>query len=568
VALYQAGEVDYLVATDAIGMGLNLDIDHVAFAELAKFDGSEHRPLTSAELAQIAGRAGRHLNDGSFGTLAPVDELPPRVARDMENHRFPPVRQLHWRNRELDFDSVDGLLASLRRRPGPRCLRLMRRADDAVALERLACDPEVKPRLDAPGCVPLLWEVCQIPDYRQLMLEDHVDLLKQVFLQLRDGKRRLDQDWMERRIQRVSRADGDIEDLLLRMAFIRTWTYITHRSTWVTDAGHWQERTREAEDRLSDALHQRLVERFVESSSRASVGPTRGAGGDAGPLRDGSAFAVLAKLARPDTSRASAEAWLEEILEAPHERFSVDATGRIRYGDTVLARLKRGRDLPRPEVVLVDGVAAGRAAGQRLARRLGAWARDLVSEVVAPLRDQACEGLSPAGRGLVYQLECGLGTTSVRSARAQLRTLTEEDRALLQGLGVCLGRRHVYLAGGLKPALVARRLALCAAWWGYEVAAIQPAPSAVSLVADPRFEAALYQAIGFPLAGPLGVRADVLERVDARLLSEAPGPWLGRLLGAPRPAVAGVIQSLGYRPLADRRRSTGRRRPRHERASD
>ena len=265
VALYQSGEVDYLVATDAIGMGLNLDVDHVAFADLVKFDGRASRNLDLVELGQIAGRAGRHVNDGTFGVLAPAENLAPRVVRAVENHRFPAARSVMWRNRDLDFASLDALAASLHRPPPRREMRLAARGADRGALRSLALDPAVRGRAGTAPGVRLLWDVCQIPDYRQLAPEDHAALLGGVFRQLTGAEGRLSADWMADRIGRLDRTDGDVDDLLMRLAFIRTWTYVAHRPAWVADPAHWQGRTRSIEDRLSDALHERLVDRFVDA---------------------------------------------------------------------------------------------------------------------------------------------------------------------------------------------------------------------------------------------------------------------------------------------------------------
>ena len=235
VALYQSGEVDYLVATDAIGMGLNLDVDHVAFAELTKFDGRGSRHLDKVEVGQIAGRAGRHLNDGTFGTLAPAEPFSPSMASSIEQHRFPAARRVMWRNRDLDFTTVDALLGSLAQRPARPELRLTARAADSDALRSLAYDQTIRAHASSAEGVRLLWDVCRIPDYRQLVLEDHVALLGDVFRQLVGPRGRLSADWMERRIGPLDNITGAIDDLLARLAFIRTWTYIAHRPAWVVD---------------------------------------------------------------------------------------------------------------------------------------------------------------------------------------------------------------------------------------------------------------------------------------------------------------------------------------------
>jgi hypothetical protein len=272
VAMYQAGEVDHLVATDAIGMGLNLDIDHVAFAGLRKFDGRESRFLSTEELAQIAGRAGRHVNDGTFGTLKDAGELAFPVIEAIEGHRFRPVERLVWRNDDLDFGSVEALLDSLRAPPGHPALSRVEHADDFEALSELARDPAVRARLGDPAAVALLWEVCQIPDFRKLLLHQHARLLREIFLQLTGRPEgRLDPAWLDRQIRRVDSLSGGIDALTARLSAVRTWTYVSHRAGWLDDPTHWQGRTRALEDALGDALHERLVERFVERAGGAGA---------------------------------------------------------------------------------------------------------------------------------------------------------------------------------------------------------------------------------------------------------------------------------------------------------
>ena len=425
VALYQAGEVDYLVATDAIGMGLNMDVDCVVFAELCKFDGRQTRELQDAELAQIAGRAGRHHNDGRFATLAPLPPLPAAVSHAIEDHRFPVQRRIFWRSRDLDTSSVDALLASLRQRPFAACLELQDGAEDSRALVRLAQDSEVMARARDADSVALLWEVCQIPDYRQLQLDDHFQLLRAVFLQLQGPRQRLADDWIRRHVDHLDDAQGDIDTLLARMAFIRTWTYITHHTRWVDDARAWQERARAIEDRLSDALHERLVARFVDPTSRRTRARGRATdrwASNCAPSCPHWPTRTLKTRTRPRRSHAGSTGWWRRR----HQRFRLDNAGRILDGDRVLARLAAGVDRLRPEVtLLVDDLGAGQRL--RLHRRLVAWTRDWVAQLLAPLRDERLASLGPAARGLVYQLEQGLGTVLVASAREQVREL---DRAI------------------------------------------------------------------------------------------------------------------------------------------
>jgi ATP-dependent RNA helicase SUPV3L1/SUV3 len=505
VALYQAGEVDYLVATDAIGMGLNLDVDCVAFAETRKFDGRETRPLDDAELAQIAGRAGRHHREGRFCTLAPLSPLPPATVRALERHRFPSDERVFWRSRDLDLASPERLIASLKRRPPEPWLILKDDADDFRALCSLARDAEVAERARGPERVALLWQVCQIPDFRQLALDDHFQLCKAVFLQLSGGRAKVDTDWMAGHLQRLDDVQADLETLLARMSAVRTWTYIAQHARWVDDAGDWQARAGAIEDHLSDALHEQLVARFVEvrgkrrSAARAEA--------------RGSLAAELAAKVMAPAVVAPPVHWVDELVEAPHGRFGFDEQGRITAGARPLGRLTRGADLLRPEVQLIDDELDG-GARLRLGRRLLAFSRDLAAELLAPL--QTTEPLGPAGRGLLYQLEQGLGTVLVDQAQGQLGELLPEERAALRRMGLVLGRTVIFAPPLLSAASLGLRWVLVAAQLWPAVRLERPDPRARRLSFHPDVPPRLYDALGFPLVGDHPTRADLVERPRRR----------------------------------------------------
>ncbi|MDX5403771.1 MAG: disulfide oxidoreductase, partial [Rhodobacterales bacterium] len=263
VELYQNGDVDYLVATDAIGMGLNLDINHVAFSSLTKFDGRRMRHLAPNELAQIAGRAGRGMADGTFGVTGEAEPLSDEVAEAIMEHRFTPIRKLQWRNHALQFGQIDALIASLEDTPKDDLLTRARDADDLLALKSLSQVAEVRARASDAASVRLLWDVCRIPDFRGISQAEHATLLEAIFNFLHQSGRVPD-DWLATQIKRIDRTEGEIDTLSKRLAFIRTWTYVAQRSGWVRDESHWREATRAVEDRLSDALHARLTQRFVD----------------------------------------------------------------------------------------------------------------------------------------------------------------------------------------------------------------------------------------------------------------------------------------------------------------
>ncbi|WP_263429716.1 helicase-related protein [Nannocystis pusilla] len=556
VAMYQAGEVDYIVATDAIGMGLNMDVDHVAFAALGKFDGRASRPLEAAELAQIAGRAGRYTKDGTFGPLAALGPLPQGLVISIERHQFPPVERVVWRNPDLEFEGIEALARSLRQRPPRPGLQLLERSDDEEVLVELAAIPEVRALARGPEAVELLWEVCRIPDFRKLLEGSHARLLAAVYLQLaRSG--RLDPGWIERRVRRLDDTEGDIEALMSRIAAVRTWTYISHRPGWIDEPSRWQEWTRAIEDRLSDALHDRLTQRFVDprAATRARSKP--------GP-KD-SPFGRLRALQLPESPAEAAPSAAEAIVAAPHAAFAVDARGRISLAGRPAAQMTRGPDLLRPEVHVLTDMSMGAGSIAQVRRRMVAWTRDMVAELLAPLRAlPAAPAPSPAGRGLLYQLEQGLGSVLRARAEQQVRHLTADDRRLLGRLGVKVGELVVFAPELLSAWAVERRAALWAARSGTRVHLPGEAPS---LAVRDEDEPAMFHALGFPPFGPRAVRADVAERAYARVLAVTrAGPaalpeelagWIGCEAGD----VPEIVAAMGFEEVEADRWLLAPRRP-------
>ena len=259
VQLYENGEVDYLVATDAIGMGLNLHIEHVAFSEIRKFDGRNYRELFPNEIGQIAGRAGRNQSNGTFGVTGELESLDPNVVEIVENHSYGHVKKLFWRNSDLDFNSVTDLIVSLEKNPTNSNLLKAREADDLASLKFLWGLKEVSDKVSCSSSVKLLWEICLVPDFRKISSVDHCTLLQQIFKFLSNSCR-ISDDWLHLEISKVNKIDGDIDTLSKRLSFIRTWTYVANRINWVNDPEYWRGYTRQIEDNLSDTLHERLTQ--------------------------------------------------------------------------------------------------------------------------------------------------------------------------------------------------------------------------------------------------------------------------------------------------------------------
>ncbi|MGF1476497.1 MAG: helicase-related protein [Geminicoccaceae bacterium] len=580
VELYQNGEVDYLVATDAVGMGLNMDVEHVAFAGLSKFDGRRRRRLTFSEIGQIAGRAGRHIRDGTFGTTHEAGGLPDDAVQAVENHQFPDLNHLRWRNSRLDFSSTTNLLKSLEMpAPDPALIRT-KDALDHRSLVLLSRRERIAKRVTSPDLVHLLWQVCQIPDYRKTLTDAHVQLLVTMFDHLTTGNGVLATDWVARMVDRLDRTDGDIDTLVNRIAYVRTWTYISHRGEWLDDQLHWQARTRAVEDRLSDALHDRLTQRFVDRRTSALlkrlrsedqivarvgdddqvevdghiVGRIRGLKFELVTTNAQAERRAVAAAARKVTGRALSER-IEQLVACSDEELSLDDEGAILWRDEAVGRLERGAGVGAPKVrALLDQDATARAS-EKVTRRLAAWwvsFRDRVLAPLAGLQQLLDQGrLRGAGRGLAFRLIERLGTTDANDATSLCRSLTDQDRALLAEIGVRFGVHSIYIPRLLKQEPLRLRRLL---WRIHTKKTGLPRVDRVGLVTDGAVNEEDYFALGFHAFRSAALRADVAERFAQALRQKtkdgksfAPNGDLFGLVGLEPGRVHNLIQDLGYR---------------------
>jgi ATP-dependent RNA helicase SUPV3L1/SUV3 len=584
VALYQSGEVDFLVATDAIGMGLNMDVDHVAFASRAKFDGRRSRILRPDEVAQIAGRAGRFRDDGTFGETgdcAPFDEE--TIAR-VSAHEFEPHVAVEWRSADLDFGSVPRLIRSLEAPPTQSGLVRVRGALDENTLKRIALDPDVTDAIARVDDVRRLWDVCQTPDFRKSTPDEHAHLIGQFARHLLNGKRRLPQDWVAREMENLDRAQGDIDILQTRLAHIRTWTYAANRPDWIDDCEGWRVRSREIEDRLSDALHEVLTQRFIDRRTSVLmrslhqndvllagvsaegevtveghyVGRLEGlqfrpdprAGGREAQAVKTTAFRAL----RPEVTRR-----LRAIAQAEDGVFRLDADGRVHWEQDVVARLEPGAAVLEPRVRLVGGDLGDSLAAGAAKARIETWLAEQVSKELKPLArlHAALEARAPRGpaRGLAWQLLEAGGALDRRQAAAAVRSLEAEDRRALAQLGVRLGRHSIFMPA-LARGRAARLHAILRAAAHPEPAGLflPPTGGAPSLPVDPSRSWGSYAAAGYRPAGPRAVRFDALERFAAQLNAARAGgrdfplgPESLQRLGCGLAEADSILLALGYR---------------------
>ncbi|MGH7077438.1 MAG: helicase-related protein [Acetobacteraceae bacterium] len=586
VALYQEKEVDFLVATDAIGMGLNMDVDHVAFATLGKFDGHRLRPLIAAELAQIAGRAGRGMRDGSFGTTAAAPPLAEDTVAALEAHTFPALAQLRWRNASLDFSSIAALLASLSAPPPRRELRRGADASDLTALAALAHDADVAALTASPARVHLLWDACQIPDFRKLAGDSHQRLVARVFGHLAREKR-LPTDWIAAEISALARPEGDIDTLMQRLAGIRVWSFITERVEWVADSAHWQGRARETEDLLSDALHTRLMSRFVDRRSalllrRLEHGKGEkllaavSRGGEV--LVEGELVGAIGGFAfRPDPDAAGADRRLvlraarrvlyAEIprrvaaLEAATDTAFALAGSMLLWEGVPVARLQRGTAPWRPLVHVLRSEFLDGPARERVRARLQVFLDARIRAELEPLfAAEAAAADDPELRGPVHLLLEGLGVVP-QPSRPDLSRAT---RSRLAGLGIRAGHFSLFMPALLKPAPLRTRALLAALADELKEQPALPAPGRVAWDLErsagglPAAGAAPFAAaMGWLPAGPVAIRLDVAERVAAELRAAGRGaplrlpPGLAGRLGIKAALLPVVLRQLGFRLIPD-----------------
>ena len=582
VALYQNGDVDYLVATDAIGMGLNLDIKHAAFSATAKFDGRRMRALTPQELAQIAGRAGRHTEDGTFGVTGDARPFDEDVIEAIENHRFAPVKKLHWRNAALEFGSADRLIRSLESPTSDDWLTRARDADDLLALKTLSDLPEVRDKLTDAKRVQLLWDVCRIPDFRNTTGPEHATLLTRIFEFLVGrglGGGRIPSDWLAQAIQRIDKTDGDIDTLSRRLAYIRTWTYIAQRKNWVEDESHWRGETRAVEDRLSDALHTALTQRFVDRRTSVLLRRLKQKEVLVAEVNDKGEVTVEGEFvgrlegfrfrqdvsATPDAARTLAQAAIlalkpefhlraDRFYNAPDTELDFTEQGGLMWGTNAIGKLIKGAEPAKPLVEAFVDAEAGPEVVEKVRRRLQHFIDRKVAAQFEPLlamgRDEALTGLA---RGFAFRLSEAMGVLPRDAVANEVKELDQEARGALRKHGVRFGQFTVFLPLLLKPAPTRLRLVLWSLYNGLQEFPESPPPGLVTIPNIPDVPKQHYTLAGYHPAGTRAIRIDMLERLadilrtkDSRVGFEATPDMLS-ITGMTLDQFSDLMTGLGYK---------------------
>ena len=578
VAMYQAGEVDFLVATDAIGMGLNLDIDHVAFSALSKFDGHRMRYLQPDELAQIAGRAGRHKNSGTFGVTGEAHVLDEDVVEAIESHQFRPVKKLFWRNTALQFGSIKRLLQTLEERTDNTWLSRVRESDDLAALRSLSTDAEVLARASDGRSVQLLWDACRIPDFRGVSRQEHANLVREIFIFLHQ-RGKVPQTWFAEQVRKLDRTDGDIDTLSKRLAFIRTWTYVAQRNGWVEFDSHWRGETRAVEDRLSDALHSALTQRFVDRRTSVLLRRLKQKESLVAEVNDKGEVTVegefvgrlegfrfrMDKVGSTDEAKTLRQASVQSL--APHfvlraDRFynapdtEIDFTeqGGLMWGDQAVGKLVAGPDALRPQVEAFVDEEAGADVTAKVQRRLQHFIDRKVAALFEPLlalgRDEALTGLA---RGFAFRLTEALGIIPRNEIADDVKALDQEARGVLRKHGIRFGQFTIFMPALLKPAPTRLRLVLWSLSKGLQEFPEAPPPGLVTVPTVEGLEPGTYAMAGYRASGARAIRIDMLERLadmirdkDSKAGFEANADMLS-ITGLGHDQFADLMAGLGYK---------------------
>jgi len=564
VAMFQNGDVDYLVATDAIGMGLNLDVDHVAFASDRKYDGYQFRRLTPSEFAQIAGRAGRATRDGTFGTTGRCAPFEPELVNALQNHTFDSVKIVQWRNSKLDFSSLAALQVSLALPPGHDALTKAPIAEDLRVLDHAARDADVRDMAHGPAAVERLWETCQIPDYRKIAPAAHAELVTTLFDFLMK-KGTIPDNWFAAQVDQADRTDGDIDTLSGRIAQVRTWTFVANRPDWLRNPEHWQEIAREVENKLSDALHERLTERFVDrrtsvlmrrlrentvlSTEIGKTGEVIVEGHAIGRL-DGFTFAPDSAEAGSDAKALQAaaqqvvareiDARAEKLGAAADEQFVLASDGTMRWTGDAVAKLVAAEDALHPRLRIIADERLTGPSREKVQARLDLWLKTHIEKLLGPMFELSKAGdVTGIARGIAFQLVESLGVLERTKIAAEMKDLDQPSRATLRKYGVRFGAYHIYFPALLKPA--ARSLA--SLLWALKQDNIDPgvlsgaqhlaSSGRTSFPVDKSLPRDAYRVLGYRQCGERAVRVDILERL-ADLI---------------RPALAWRETSPGEKPL-------------------
>ena len=545
VELYQSGDVDFLVATDAIGMGINMDIDHVYFSNLKKFDGRKLRKLNLSEIGQIAGRAGRYLNDGSFGVTGECKEISSEEVELLENHKFEEIQSLFWRNSSLNFNNPLALLKSLEEKPQKKWLRKIYECEDEKALKFFLRDKKLENLKFNKENLSLLWECCQIPNFVKKTYGNHYEVIENVFKYLNSGKGKITEDYIRLQLMKLDKLEGNVDSLSNRIANVRTWSYVSNKNNWIENQNYWIEKTKLLEDRLSDRLHEELTKTFIDK--RASV-LARGLKQDMEfetkikenneVMIDGQFIGKINGLKLElDLKKGALETDIKSLKKAARQTVGPELEKRIQiiidtglielnndfriyWNKFAIARLASGKDYLNPKFDLIVDDILEINQKQKLIIFIENWLKNKIDLVLKSLIElKNLKEKNSSIKALAYQLYENNGVLKRENVTDYLKNLGQEDRKVLRDLGVKFGRYHVFLHKLIKPEAVSLRTLL---WKNYHQKYLNLIPPTFGLnfLDDKNIKNKNFMLLcGFEQFDNFFVRIDILERLFMQIIN-------------------------------------------------
>ncbi len=581
VELYQSGDVDYLVATDAIGMGINMNLDNVYFSNLKKFDGKKLRRLNLSEVGQIAGRAGRYLNDGSFGITGNCKEINAEEVELLENHNFEEIKTLYWRNSALNFNNPQSLIKSLEERPHKEWLRKIHECEDEKALKFFLRDKNFEKLNFDNRILKLLWECCQIPDFVKKSYGNHYEVIENVFKFLSSKKCKITNDFMQIQLMKLDKLDGNVDSLSNRIANVRTWSYVSNKNNWVENQNYWIEKTKLLEDRLSDRLHEELTKTFIDK--RASI-LARGLKqdmefkteiSDNNEVKiDGQFIGKIKGLKLElDLKKGALETDIKSLKKAARQTIGPELEKRIQiiienklvqlnndfkiyWNNFAIARLTPGNDYLNPSFELIVDDILEVNQKQRLVSFIKKWLKNKIDTVLQSLIDlKNLKDKNSSIKALAYQLYENNGVLVRENVSEYLKSLGQNERKILREMGVKFGRYHVFLYKLIKPEPVTIRTLL---WKNYhqKYFKLNPPTFGLNFIEDVDNRNKNFMLLcGFEKFDNFFVRIDILERLFMQIINSNPDenkeikliPEMLNLLGCNKENFKKLIKKMNYK---------------------
>ena len=581
VDLYQSGDVDFLVATDAIGMGINMDLDHVYFSNLKKFDGKKTRKLNLSEIGQIAGRAGRYLNDGNFGITGDCKEITAEEVNLLENHKFEEIRTLFWRNSNLNFNNPSALLRSLEERPNKDWLKRIHECEDEKVLKYFIKKLDLCNVINVKETLLLLWECCQIPDFVKKTYGNHIDVVEKVFNFLNSDKRKITDNFMHLQLMKLNKLDGNVDSLSNRIANVRTWSYVSNKNNWVENQNYWIEKTKLLEDKLSDRLHEEITKTFIDK--RASVlarGLKQDMEFDTKILKNNDVMIddqFIGKInglkLELDLKQGALETDIKSLKKAARKTIGPELEKRIQiiidtglidlksdfkiyWSNYSIAKLIPGKDYLSPNIELLVDDMIEQTQRNKLINFLEKWLKNKITTILKSLFDlKNLKDKNSSIKALAYQLYENNGVLIRDKVSNYIRKLDQANRKILRDLGVKFGRYHVFLHKLIKPEPVSLRTLL---WKNHhqKFLNLKPPTFGLNFISDDNIRDKNFMLLcGFEKFRNFYVRIDILERLFVKIINSNIGdlkeikmmPEMLNLLGCNRDNFKQLLKIMNYK---------------------